>query len=516
MRLGKGKLIMATFNKDKIETLKDYIYCLCYYRGVTIKQMCSDLDISYNTFKSHITKSIGKERLLKIIKYLDGNVQLALDLPLTVDNTDSTKTNSTKTNSNSLKVSANTGVSSLSFESFKDMVFDSYEDYLQQFEKLAKYYDEQNDIRSKVKVPGKASGLLTTLNNIVVEPMDIDDKTDFHYRFYVRRWDKPVYEVLTRDYVQDYLYLIIRFLGLESEKLSSWPKPRIVIEDLECSAYFKQLPLYNPAPAYYVLTLNGIFNRKTKKFYPENSVEYNKLTREYHFINNASFNYVTESKNPRIVDLYKYFINHISDCDEDLKNEIEQQLCSVLNGYSYNGLIFVKSTSTVNIDLLSELLEQLAGNYRYALMNVRNIRGNRSLNSLPYNLKLIYGSFDEGKVKLSDNVIDNCKRVFGNKYFGRQAFLTGKNNGYNNYFKLRAPWFQFVYNENDLKSLEQDTRNVMTKTIRISNKSINKQFVDKFFDTIDDKTIHNCNEGITIFSDEIASYLLNNVDYPAD
>ena len=147
---------MATFNKDKIETLKDYIYCLCYYRGVTIKQMCSDLDISYNTFKSHITKSIGRERLLKIIKYLDGNVQLALDLPLTVDNTDSTKTNSTKTNSNSLKVSANTGVSSLSFESFKDMVFDSYEDYLQQFEKLAKYYDEQNDIRSKVKVPGKS------------------------------------------------------------------------------------------------------------------------------------------------------------------------------------------------------------------------------------------------------------------------------------------------------------------------------------------------------------------------
>ena len=187
-----------------------------------------------------------------------------------------------------------------------------------------------------------------------------------------------------------------------------------------------------------------------------------------------------------------------------------------MNGYSYNGLIIVKSASTVNIDLFSELLEQLAGNYRYALMNVRNIRGNRSLNFLPYNLKLIYGSFDEGKVKLSDNVIDNCKRVFGNKYFYRKAFLTRKNNGYNNYFKLRAPWFQFVSNENDLKSLEQDTRNVMTKTIKISNKSINKQFVDKFLDAIDDKTINNFAEGINIFSDEIASYLLNKVDYPAD
>lgn len=117
---------MATFNKDKIETLKDYIYCLCYYRGVTIKQMCSDLDISYNTFKSHITKSIGKERLLKIIKYLDGDARLALDLPLTVDNTDSLKTNLNKTNSDSVNALAITGVSRLSFESFRDMVFDSH------------------------------------------------------------------------------------------------------------------------------------------------------------------------------------------------------------------------------------------------------------------------------------------------------------------------------------------------------------------------------------------------------
>ena len=97
-----------------------------------------------------------------------------------------------------------------------------------------------------------------------------------------------------------------------------------------------------------------------------------------------------------------------------------------MNGYSYNGLIFVKSTSTVNIDLLSELLEQLAGNYRYALMNVRNIRGNRSLNFLPYNLKLIYGSFDEGKVKLSDNVIDNCKRVLVINIFIVRHFLQEK------------------------------------------------------------------------------------------
>ena len=494
---------MATLNKDKIETLKDYIYILCICKGITMKQMCSDLDISYKAFKSHITKSISAKRLSKIIKYLDGDFVFAFDLPLTVDNANSPKVN--------VPIATN-----VSIGNFKDMVFDSYDDYLEQFEKFAKYYDKQNDVGTKAKVPGKVSGLLTTLNNIVVEPLDIEGEISVNYRFYVRQWDKPVYRVLTRDYVQDYLYLIIRILGLDSEKLSSWPKPKIVIEDLKCSAYSKELTLYNPAPAYYVLTFNGIFNRKTKEFYPNSSDKYAELTKKYHFIDNASFNYLTESNKPEIVKLYKDFINRISDYDDNLKNEIEQHLCSVLTGYSYAGLIFVESTSTVNIDLFSELLEQLAGDYRHAFMNIRNIRGNRSLNFLPYNLKLIYGGFDEGKVKLSDNVIYNCKRVFGSKLFGRQAFLTGKNNGYNNYFKLRAPWFQFVSNENDLKSLEQDTRNVMTKTIKISNKSINKQFVDKFLDTLDDKTIHNFNEGITIFSDEIASYLLNNVDYPAD
>lgn len=494
---------MATFNKDKIETLKDYIYILCKCKGITIKQMCSDLDIPYASFKASITKSIGAKRLLKIIKYLDGDFAFAFDLPLTVGNADSPKVNVPT-------------VANVSIGNFKDMVFDSYEDYLEHFEKLVKYYDKQNDVRTKAKVPGKVSGLLTTLNNIVVEPLDIDGEISVNYRFYVRQWDKPVYRVLTRDYVQDYLYLIIRILGLDSEKLSSWPKPKIVIEDLKCSAYSKELTLYNPAPSYYVLTFNGIFNRKTKEFYPKSSGEYAELTKKYHFIDNASFNYLTESNKPEIVKLYKDFINRISDYDDNLKNEIEQHLCSVLTGYSYAGLIFVESTSTVNIDLFSELLEQLAGNYRHAFMNIRNIRGNRSLNFLPYNLKLIYGGFDEGKVKLSDNVIYNCKRVFGSKLFGRQAFLTGKNNGYNNYFKLRAPWFQFVSNENDLKSLEQDTKNVKTKTIRISNKSINKRFVNKFLNLIDDKTIHNFNEGITIFSDEIASYLLNNVDYPSD
>lgn len=487
---------MTKINMGKIKTLKDYIYILCKYKGITMKQMCEDLNIPYDSFKAGITKSISAKRLFIIINYLDGDFTFAFDLPLTIDNTDSTDTQ------------ANT---SLSIENFKDMVFDSYDDYLQQFEKFVNYYVDQNDIRTCIKASGKLGELLTASCNIVVEPLDIRDETGAHYRFYARRWDKPVYELLTKDDIQNYLYLIIRFLGLDSEKPSRWPKPKIVIEDLECFAFSNELTLYNPAPAYYVLTLNGIFNRKTKEFYPNNSDEYYAITKKYHFINNASFNYLTESNKPEIVELYKDFINQISNRNDSLKNEIEQHLCSVLNGYGEAGLILVKSESEINIDLFSDLLSRLAGNYRYALMEVRKIRSNRSLNFLPYDLKLIYEHFEKGKVKLSSEVIYNCKRVFG-----RQPFLTSKNNGYYKYFKLRAPWFQFVYSEKDLKSLEHDTRDFNAKIIKINDKNVSKRFTNKFYDIMDANTSYGSTDRITTFADEIASYLLNNVDYPTD
>ena len=476
---------------NEIKTLKDYIYILCIRKGITIKQMCEDLNIPYNSFKAGITKSISAKRLSKIIKYLDGDFTFAFDLPLTNTNTQ-----------------ANT---SASIENFKDMVFDSYDDYLEQLEKFVNYYVDQNDIRTCVKASGKLGELLTASCNIVVEPLDIYGETHTHYRFYARRWDKPVYELLTKDDIQNYLYLIIRFLGLDSEKPSRWPKPKFVIEDLECFAFSDELTLYNPAPAYYVLTLNGIFNRKTKEFYPDNSDEYYAITKKYHFIDNASFNYLTESNKPEIVELYKDFINRISNRNDSLKNKIEQYLCSVLNGYSEAGLILVKSESEINIDLFSDLLSRLAGNYRYALMEVRKIRSNRSLNFLPYDLKLIYEHFEKGKVKLSSDVIVNCKRVFG-----RQPFLTTKNNGYYKYFKLRVPWFQFVYSEKDLKSLEHDTRDFNAKIIKISDKNISKRFTNKFYDIMDANTTYGSTGGINTFADEIASYLLNNVDYPAN
>lgn len=74
-------------NIDRIDfnnlSLKEYIYILCKIKGITAKQMCEDLGISYKAFKTHVSVSISAKRLKLIMNYLDGDFALAFDLPLT-------------------------------------------------------------------------------------------------------------------------------------------------------------------------------------------------------------------------------------------------------------------------------------------------------------------------------------------------------------------------------------------------------------------------------------------------
>lgn len=63
-------------------SLKEYIYILCKVKGITAKQMCEDLGISYKAFKAHVSVSIGTKRLKLIMNYLGGDFALASDLPL--------------------------------------------------------------------------------------------------------------------------------------------------------------------------------------------------------------------------------------------------------------------------------------------------------------------------------------------------------------------------------------------------------------------------------------------------
>ena len=474
---------MNLFNK--VKTIQDYIYVLCYYKAITIEQMCKDLNIPYDLFVTNISELIDNKLLSEIMDYLDGDILFAFDLPLTSDK------------NNSLPVLPS---NILSPDEFKHSVFESRSEWHTQFSRSVNHYARQNNIRTKILSTTALVNIVKSFTNIIAEPFEINGTVE--YRLYERGYDKPIYYMLTSETLQSNLDDIQYVLSAENSSI--WRKATSVMHHLTVLAGSNEFPKFNPAPSYYVLTLNGIFNRKTKEFYPENSTEYNKLTSEYHFIDNASFNYLTESKNPQIVELYKEFIEHISDGDEDLKNKIEQQLCSVLEGHNHDGLTFISSYSDINLKVFSHLIRTLASVLLYEYANICETRKDSDLSYIKYNSKLLTERLLKCPNKLSPKAIEKCKQIFNG-----EAFITSKQKGYKTYFKLRMPWFQLVRGQKYLNVLKRGTKGIKSVTIELNNKDLDYDFAKKFTSTIDKYSIPPVGDITTEFSDEVGSYLLN-------
>lgn len=392
-------------------------------------------------------------------------------------------------------------------EEFRHTVFESSKDYYEQCLKSIGYYAEQNDINTKVMSIDDMVNIISKFVDIIAEPLEINGTVE--YRLYVRHYDESAYYSLTTEAIQSRLIDLKIVFGTKGFVL--WQRATSVTRRLIALANLHVFPEYKPAPSYYVLTFNGIFNRKTKEFYPEKSDEYTGLTKKYHFIDNASFNYLTESKHPEIVELYKEFIEHVSGGDKKLKDKLEQQLCSVLGGYNNGGLVFITSNSKLNLHVFSRLIRTLASEYLYDFANIGEIRKNSNLAYIRYNSKLLIESIYAGPTELSSKTIEKCKQIFKG-----DSFITARKKGYNTYFKLRVPWIQIVQNQKDLRVLKRGTKDIKSVTLKLNNQDIDLKFANKFIDTIDTYTKHAIRNPFTEFSDEVATYLLNNVDYKAD
>lgn len=284
---------MTAINKINPETIEDYIYLSCYRKAITIEQMCSDLNIPYDLFVTNISEVVGHKLLEKIMDYLNDDSLFLLNLPLT---------------NNKNKPLEITPSHILSPDEFKHTLFESNSERYTQFSRSVNHYARQNNIKTKILSTMDLVNIVKSFTDIIAEPFDINGTIE--YRLYKRGYDKPIYYMLTSENIQYYLDDIQYALGAENSSI--WRKATAVTRNLTILASLNKFPQYNPAPSYYVLASNGIFNRKTKEFYPENSTEYTELTRKYHFIANASFNYLTEPKNLEIIESYEKVIEHIS------------------------------------------------------------------------------------------------------------------------------------------------------------------------------------------------------------
>lgn len=61
----------------------DFLKLKAVERGTTLRQMCNDLDINYDSFRvSYMYNRMSPDRLLKIAEYLNVDPQQLANLPL--------------------------------------------------------------------------------------------------------------------------------------------------------------------------------------------------------------------------------------------------------------------------------------------------------------------------------------------------------------------------------------------------------------------------------------------------
>lgn len=393
-------------------------------------------------------------------------------------------------------------------EEFRHTVFESSKDYYEQCLKSIGYYAEQNDINTKVMSIDDMVNIISKFIDIIAEPLEINGTIE--YRLYIRHYNESAYYLLTTEAIQARLRDLKIVFGTKG--FVTWTRATSVTRRLITLADSNVFPEYNPAPSYYVLTFNGIFNRKTKEFYPDKSDEYTELTRKYHFLDNASFNYLTESKHPEIIELYKEFIEYISEDDKELRDKLEQLLCSVLEGYNHDGLVFITSWSRVSLNLFSRLMRTLASEFMHESLRFYEAKYNNDFSHIKYNTKLITESIYKRPDKLSLAAIEKCRQVFNG-----DSFITVRQKGYKEYFKLRIPWVQTVYNPLNIKAFERATEGIKSSTLVLyefdTDDESEKEFEKKFLEAIDTYTTQAIHNPVTDFSDEVATYLLNTVDY---
>lgn len=396
-------------------------------------------------------------------------------------------------------------------EEFRHTVFESSKDYYEQCLKSISYYAEQNDINTKVMSIDDMVNIISTFVDIIAEPLEINGTIE--YRLYIRHYDESAYYLLTTEAIQSRLIDLKIVFGTKGFVL--WQRATSVTRRLIALANLHVFPEYKPAPSYYVLTFNGIFNRKTKEFYPEKSDKYTELTKKYHFIDNASFNYLTESKHPEIVELYEEFIEYVSEDDTESRDKVEQLLCSVLEGYNHDGLVFITSWSRLSLDLFSRLMQTLASEYMHEHGIFYRGKYNNEFSHIKYNTKLMIGSIYKQPDKLSPAAIEKCRQVIDGN-----SFITARPKGYKEYFKLRIPWVQVVYNPLNMKVFEQATEGIKSSTLVLYDfdidEELEKEFEKKFLDAIETYATPAIHSPVTEFSDEVATYLLNTVDYKGD
>lgn len=67
---------------DDFATLREYIKYLCKQKKTNLRKVAKVLNLNYVSFSANIGRTISLRKVVKVIDYLDGDLDIAMHLPL--------------------------------------------------------------------------------------------------------------------------------------------------------------------------------------------------------------------------------------------------------------------------------------------------------------------------------------------------------------------------------------------------------------------------------------------------
>lgn len=364
-----------------------------------------------------------------------------------------------------------------------------------------------------------AEGILTKVIDKHLDlayQMEIVESNKIQYIWYIKNQDNNLYDLFDIDSLKIYIRLIADYFDRQSRDL---PRLAIKVMDELCTAATTKEKLkindidakrFTPHPNNYILAYNGIFDNKTKKFYPTHSKKYLELTNKYTFLNNPTFNYNQSPVSQTKRNLYNSFIDNLTQGDEELRKLIEQALYSIIDGNGRHKYFMISGDPGIGKSTLGRIMWALANRANVKILSIDKLGRDNAINTLSPETRLVLGDDLKNNATISEDAITNYKVLVDGRALSVEVKFEP-----NRVIKTNATWVQMM---NEPPRIYEMGEAITDRTIFIHLRGTNHRNetdkaakemakrLDTYLDRQDDNNIDQ------EFIDEIASRLLDTIE----
>lgn len=362
------------------------------------------------------------------------------------------------------------------------------------------------------------------LSKVIDKQLDLAYQTEIinggepQYIWYIKNPDNNLYDLFTISELKTYIKWIANYFRRYDRDLAKLSFK--VMDELCTGATAKNMDdedddleaiKFTPHPSNYILAYNGIFDNKTKQFYPVGSKKYLELTDTYTFLNNPTFNYNSSPVDKTKRNLYGTFMNDLSGGNPEIRLLLEQGLYSIIEGNGRHKYFMISGDPGIGKSTLGRIMEALANKENVQILNIDKLGRDNAINTISPETRLVIGDDLKNNAYLTDDAITNYKTLVD----GRAISVEVKYEP-NRVIKTNATWVQMM---NEPPRIYEAGEAITDRTIFIHLRGTNHrnetdEAVREMAKRLDEYLGKEDNKGIINqeFIDEIASYLLDTIE----